>query len=112
MDDITRQEIEQLMAVYRDQTMAVLDDMSQDILSLQAHWNSASEEDRAAWAEAMSRLRRALHTIKGDAACIDLGNTSELAHRLEDVVEAAARGALRLDGPIVGVVLHGIDEVR
>jgi two-component system chemotaxis sensor kinase CheA len=103
MDDLTKEELEQLLAVFRDQALGILEEMVQDLLSLEA-----DEGD----AEAMARLRRGAHTIKGDAACIGLERVTELAHRIEDIIDDAASGGLKFEPTLVNVLLDGLDEMR
>jgi len=53
-------------------------------------------EARPADEEVIRRLRRAVHTLKGDSAACGFHKLSELAHELEDVLSpqvAQARGA-------------------
>jgi two-component system, chemotaxis family, sensor kinase CheA len=103
MDDFTREEMEQLMAVFRDQSLELLDGMSQDLLLLEADGRDA---------EAMSRLRRAIHTIKGDSACIGLGGISELSHKLEDLLDAILNGNVGFEAEVVNLLLGCLDETR
>src|SRR5438270_3379755 len=63
MDDLTTSELDQLLAVFRDQSLQILEEMGHDLLAL---------ESNPADADAMTRLRRGAHTIKGDSACIGL----------------------------------------
>jgi hypothetical protein len=49
MDDLTTAELDQLLAVFRDQSLQILEEMGQDLLAL---------ESGQADAEAMTRLRR------------------------------------------------------
>ena len=57
MDDLTRAELDQLLEVFRDQSLQILEEMSVDLLALES-----GRDDP----EAMARLRRGAHTIKGD----------------------------------------------
>jgi chemotaxis protein histidine kinase CheA len=79
MDDLTRAELDQLLAVFRDQSLQILEEMGNDLLAL---------ESGRADAEAMTRLRRGAHTIKGDSACVDLQSVTRVAHKIEDVFDA------------------------
>src|SRR5215470_13770140 len=103
MDDFSRDELEQLMAVFRDQAESMLDEMAQDLLLLEAEDNDP---------QAMAGLRRAAHTIKGDSACIGLDGIGELAHSLEDVLSAASKGELKLEPTVIDVLLEALDHVR
>src|SRR5262249_37926194 len=103
MDDLSNEELEQLLGVFREQALTVLEDMSQDILSL---------EHNNADAEAMARLRRSAHTIKGDSACIGLDGITEVSHRMEDLIEGVRERTLSIDARLVNVLLQALDEVR
>jgi two-component system, chemotaxis family, sensor kinase CheA len=65
-------------------------------------------ESRPADEEVIRRIRRAVHTLKGDSAACGFHGLSELAHELEDVltVEMARRG----DGKLAEVVLTAADS--
>src|SRR5438128_2043981 len=74
MDELTQKELATLLAVYREQTLHLLDEMTADLLALEAG---------TADADALARLRRAAHTIKGDSVCVMLEGVAESAHRIE-----------------------------
>ena len=103
MDDFSKEEIEQLFAVFRDQSLHILDEMCEDLLAV---------ESGSADAEAHSRLRRAAHTIKGDSACIGLEGVTEIAHRIEDVFDHSVRQGGKYDAVVVDSVLAGLDLIR
>ena len=103
MDDLTRAELDQLLAVFRDQSLQILDEMSTDLLAL---------ESARADSEAMTRLRRGAHTIKGDSACLDLPNVTRVAHKIEDVFDAVLCGHLKFDSRSVDAIFKGLDAVR
>ena len=103
MDDLTRAELDQLLAVFRDQSLQILDEMGNDLLAL---------ETGKADAEAMTRLRRGAHTIKGDSACIDLQSVTRVAHKIEDVFDAVLCGHIKFDRSSVNVILKSLDAVR
>ena len=64
-------------------------------------------EDRPGNEESLRRVRRAVHTLKGDSAACGFRELSELAHELEDVLtpELARENA----GLIPEVVLAAAD---
>ena len=103
MDDFTREELDQLFAVFRDQSLTILDEMSQDLLLLES---KGSDE------EAMVRLRRAAHTIKGDSACIGLDGVTELAHRIEDILDRVLNGEASFDRETVDLFLESLDTIH
>jgi two-component system chemotaxis sensor kinase CheA len=103
MDDFTNEEMEQLMAVFRDQSLELLEGMTQDLLILEADGKDA---------EAMVRLRRAVHTIKGDSACVGLDGITQLAHRLEDLIDMIRLGNIGFEAGVVNLALESLDEIR
>jgi two-component system chemotaxis sensor kinase CheA len=103
MDDLTREEFEQLIAVFRDQSLQILDEMAQDLLAI---------ESSRADAEAVTRLRRGAHTIKGDSACIGLGGITRVAHKIEDVFDGVLCGDTKVDRHSVDVILEGLDALK
>lgn len=103
MDDLTRAELDQLLAVFRDQSLQILEEMGTDLLAL---------ESSRADAEAMTRLRRGAHTIKGDSACVDLDGVTRVAHKIEDVFDAVLRGQIKFDRRSVDVILKSLDAVK
>jgi two-component system chemotaxis sensor kinase CheA len=103
MDDLTRAELDQLLAVFRDQSLQILEEMGTDLLAL---------ESSRADAEAMTRLRRGAHTIKGDSACVDLDGVTQVAHKIEDVFDAVLCGQIKFDRRSVDVILNSLDAVK
>ena len=103
MDDLTKAELDQLLGVFRDQSLQILDEMGHDLLTLES-----SRDD----AEAMTRLRRGAHTLKGDSACIDLEGVTQIAHKIEDVFDAVLIGKITFDRRSVDVILKSLDSVK
>lgn len=103
MDDLTRAEVDQLLAVFRDQSLQILEEMGHDLLTLES-----SRTD----AEAMARLRRGAHTIKGDSACVDLEGVTRVSHKIEDVFDAVLCGQIKFDRRSVDVIFKSLDAVK
>ncbi|HWP41660.1 MAG TPA: chemotaxis protein CheA [Blastocatellia bacterium] len=103
MDEFSKEELDQLHAVFRDQSLQILDDLGQDLLRLESVGMDA---------ETLSRVRRAAHTIKGDAACVGLEGVTELAHRVEDIFGWIVEGRLEFDVEVVDWVLSILDAIR
>jgi two-component system chemotaxis sensor kinase CheA len=103
MDDLSKEELEQLLGVFRDQSLQILEDMDQELLAL---------ESTGLTDEAMARLRRAAHTIKGDSACIGLDGVTQVAHQLEDVFDAILNGQMSFGSGAVDLILESLDSIR
>jgi two-component system chemotaxis sensor kinase CheA len=103
MDEFSRDELDQLMAVFREQTSGLLDDMSQDLLALEG-----AEPDL----ERLLKLRRAAHTIKGDAGCLGLDAISTIAHEIEDEMERVTGGEGRFDRQSLDSIFKQLDLIK
>jgi two-component system chemotaxis sensor kinase CheA len=103
MEELSKEELEQLLEVYREQSIRLLEEMGNDLLALEAG---------AIDAEIMTRLRRAAHTIKGDSACVGFEGVTEVAHRIEDVFDAVLNGNVTLETRVVDLVLLSLDALR
>ena len=57
--------------------------------------------------ESFKRVRRAVHTLKGDSAACGFRELSELAHELEDILTPEL--ALSSSAEVAEVVLHAAD---
>ncbi len=103
MNSFTNDDFDQLLAVFREQSLQILDEMGQELLRLE---ESVGDE------EAFARLRRGAHTIKGDSACVGLNGITEIAHRIEDIFDLVVRGERSFDEDVVDVVFRSLDAVR
>lgn len=103
MDDLTKAELDQLLAVFRDQSLQILEEMGHDLLTLE----SARGDP-----EVMTRLRRGAHTLKGDSACIGLERVTQVAHKIEDVFDAVLSGRIAFDRRSVDAILKSLDAVK
>jgi len=103
MDGVTTSEFDQLLAVFHDQSLQILEEMSHDLLALESDSSDA---------EAMTRLRRGAHTIKGDSACVGLEAVTQVAHQIEDLFDAVLNKQLTLDRVSVDAMLRALDALK
>lgn len=61
--------------------------------------------------ELLNGLFRSAHTIKGSAKMMKLTGISELAHQLEEVLDAIRGKKISLDGVVSDVLFQGLDEL-
>jgi two-component system chemotaxis sensor kinase CheA len=71
----------------------------------------ALESDPAA-AEGVHPIFRAFHTIKGAAACLDLGAIQDLAHETETLLDQARRGEIPAAGDTLDLVFEAVDVMK
>jgi two-component system, chemotaxis family, sensor kinase CheA len=62
--------------------------------------------------DALGQVFRTVHTLKGNAAMLDCDHIAALAHRLEDMLDRARGGALRLDSDRISLLLRAVDVLR
>ncbi len=103
MDDFTKGELDQLLAVFRDQSLQILEEMGQDLLRLESSGGDA---------EAMTRLRRGAHTLKGDSGCLGLEGVTQVAHKIEDVFDRVLSGQIAFDRHSVDAIFKSLDAVK
>ncbi|MEW6129845.1 MAG: chemotaxis protein CheA [Acidobacteriota bacterium] len=103
MEDFNKEELDQLFAVFRDQSLQILDEMTQDLLALETLGGDA---------ETLARLRRGAHTIKGDSACIDLHGVKEITHRIEDFLDVLIHQGGKFEAHAVDLILQALDEIK
>jgi two-component system chemotaxis sensor kinase CheA len=103
MGELKSIELDQLLGIYREQSLQIVDEMGHDLLALE----SGTADD-----EAMTRLRRGAHTIKGDSACVGLEGITQITHKIEDVFAVVLDGEIGFDRRSVDVMLKGLDAVK
>jgi len=60
----------------------------------------------------LDELFRSAHTLKGSAALVKLSVTSEVAHRLEDTLEALKEGRIEPSRALVDALLFSLDHMK
>src|ERR1700677_1262398 len=63
-------------------------------------------------AEVIHTLFRAFHTFKGNAGFLELTAVSQLAHRLESLLDAVREGRLEINSDITEIILKGRDTLH
>lgn len=94
----------ELLAVFRDEADELVQGIDADLLRLEPLVESATI-DR----ELINSLFRALHTIKGSAAMLELNAASSLAHKLEGACDALRNGGLPLSRSVLETLFEGRD---
>ncbi|MFN0124250.1 MAG: chemotaxis protein CheA [Blastocatellia bacterium] len=107
MQDFSQEEMRDLLAMFRQQSMEILEDMSQNLLALEL--SGAHSGIRV---DLIHRIRRGAHTIKGDAACLNLNSLVMVAHRMEDLTDAVIAGNARAGAGLIDAMLAGVDLLR
>lgn len=61
--------------------------------------------------ELLNGLFRSAHTIKGSSRMMKLTGVTELAHRMEDVLDAVRSGGIPLSSPVYDTLFRGVDAL-
>jgi len=97
--DVTPEEIR----LFLDETAEKLEELDHGLLALEHN-----PRDQ----EAVARVFRAAHTIKGSAGTVGLTSMSELCHLMEDVFDAVRAERIDLSGEEITTLLWGVDTLR
>jgi two-component system chemotaxis sensor kinase CheA len=62
--------------------------------------------------ETINAVFRSFHTIKGAAGFLNLGDITRVAHAIEDVLDAARKGKLRLNASVLDAGFSAIDILK
>ena len=62
--------------------------------------------------DALQRIFRVAHTLKGNAASLGFGALADFTHVLEDVLDRLRSGAMRVTPPLVTLLLETVDALR
>lgn len=62
-------------------------------------------------AEMLNGLFRSAHTIKGSSRMMKLAGVTELAHKMEDVLDALRGGRITLSAPVSDALFRGVDAL-
>jgi len=80
-----------------------LEAMAQSLIALEGEGSTESE---------IAALFRAVHTLKGAAYTVGCGMIGDLAHRIEDMLDAIRERRRRLDRGAIETVFAGLDALR
>ncbi len=86
-------------------------DESQEMLSEVANMFITLESDPSN-KEAIDKIFRTVHTIKGNSAFFNLMKVKSLAHIMEDLMNLVREGSMKFSETISGVLIRGIDFLK
>jgi two-component system, chemotaxis family, sensor kinase CheA len=62
--------------------------------------------------ETINGIFRPFHTIKGVSGFLNLGKINKMAHSAENLLDKARNGELRVEGPIIDIILESVDLLK
>jgi len=94
---------DELLEVFEAQSRELLTEMEARLLALEEH-----PEDR----ESLNAVFRVCHTFKGDARSLELVELGDLAHALEDLLDALRGERIAVSHEVVSLLLSAVDVLR
>lgn len=95
--------MDQYAETFREETLELLSELEVALLELEQ-----SPDDT----DVISRVFRALHTVKGSAGMIGFDAISEFTHEVETVFELVRSGGLEVSGELVNLTLAARDMIK
>jgi two-component system chemotaxis sensor kinase CheA len=95
--------MDQYAETFREETLELLSELEVGLLEL---------EQRPDDADAIDRVFRALHTVKGSAGMIGFEAISGFTHEVETVFELVRSGGLAVSGELVNLTLAARDMIK
>ncbi|HEY1729813.1 MAG TPA: chemotaxis protein CheA [Candidatus Baltobacteraceae bacterium] len=94
----------ELLRYFKDESEELLQQIDADLLKLEPLAASARSDP-----ETVNSLFRALHTIKGSAGMLELGDVATFAHKLENVCDLVRNGRLPISSVLIEILFEGRD---
>ena len=98
MDDM-----QEIMEDFLVEAFEMVEQLDQDLVELESN-----PEDL----ELLNRIFRVAHTVKGSSSFLNLDILTSLTHNMEDVLNKARRGELKITPDVMDVVLASIDLMK
>lgn len=94
-----------IMAMFVEDTREHLADIESCLMDMERDGADIDEE-------LVNKVFRAAHSIKGGAGFLNLKNTRDLAHRLENVLHMVRGREIAPDTRVINILLGGFDRLR
>ncbi len=98
MDDI-----QEILEDFLVEAFELIEQIDQDLVELENN-----PEDL----ELLNRIFRVAHTVKGSSSFLNFDVLTKLTHHMEDVLNKARKGELKLEPQVMDVVLESIDMMK
>ncbi len=98
MDDI-----QEILEDFLVEAFELIEQIDQDLVELENN-----PEDL----ELLNRIFRVAHTVKGSSSFLNFDVLTQLTHHMEDVLNKARKGELKIDHLVMDVVLESIDMMK
>jgi two-component system, chemotaxis family, sensor kinase CheA len=96
-------DLNELVAVYNQEAEELLVQIEETVLDLEG-----CTDDK----EALNRLFRAFHTIKGSAAMFGLNEIADFTHHVETTLDKVRSGVLKISKELIDLILKSRDHIN
>lgn len=96
---------EQLLEMFVSNAAELLDQIESDLLEIEQLGENVDDD-------LINKVFRSAHTIKGESGFVGLHNLGELAHSIENVLDAIREHEIVPTGEIVSKLLDAFDQLR
>lgn len=97
------EDIQEILEDFLVEAFELVEQIDQDLVELE---NNPEDLDL------LNSIFRVAHTVKGSASFLNFEVLTKLTHHMEDVLNKARRGELKIDNKIMDVVLESIDMMK
>lgn len=96
-------ELQEIMQDFLIEAFEMIEQLDQDLVEL---------EQRPDDLDLLNRIFRVAHTVKGSSSFLNFDVLTKLTHHMEDVLNKARHGELRITPEVMDVVLGSIDQMK
>ncbi|MDD3467590.1 MAG: Hpt domain-containing protein, partial [Campylobacterales bacterium] len=96
-------ELQEILQDFLVEAFEMIEQLDQDLVEL---------EQRPEDLDLLNRIFRVAHTIKGSSSFLNFDVLTKLTHHMEDVLNKARHGELKITPEVMDVVLASIDQMK
>ena len=96
-------EFEEILQDFLVEAFELIEQLDQDLVELES-----SPEDL----ELLNRIFRVAHTVKGASSFLNFDVLTHLTHHMENILNKARHGELKIDAEVMDVILESIDLMK
>ncbi|MDR1452025.1 MAG: response regulator [Helicobacteraceae bacterium] len=96
-------ELQELTQDFLVEAFEMIEKLDQDLVELETRPNDL---------ELLNGIFRVAHTIKGSSSFLNFDVLTHLTHHMEDVLNQARKGELKIDAGVMDVVLESVDAMK
>ena len=96
-------EMQEIMEDFLVEAFEMIEQLDQDLVELESNPDDL---------ELLNKIFRVAHTIKGSGSFLNLDVLTKLTHHMEDILNKARKGELKITPDIMDVILESVDMMK